>query len=188
MGRRGPKPEPAAVKEAKGNPSKRPIGSDPEPVADAETEAPKKAAAPVVTPPTWLKDEGLEIWQRLAPNLTALKLLAQTDADAFARYCRSFARWLEMNQRIDKEGLTVHIESKHGEWDRPHPLVLPADRLEVRLQAFEDRFGLNPSERQRIFAGRAQRPATGDLPLPQDAHPSSRPSAPAGGSSVGLLN
>lgn len=158
MARRGPKPEPAAVKEAKGNPGRRSIGSDP-----AED---KTAKVVSVAPPAWLKAEGLKVWQRLAPRLSSLKLLSQTDAETFGRYCRNFARWLKMQATLDKEGETYESDSLHGKLKRAHPAFLIGDRLERQLIATESVFGLNPAERQRIFAARAATPGgAGDADL-----------------------
>lgn len=153
MGMRGPKPEPASVKEAKGNPGRRPIGSDP-----AST-----VASGAVTAPAWLKGEALRIWDRLAPRLVALKLLSPTDAEAFGRYCRNFARWQKMQAAIDKDTETYTVETASGIVHRTRPEFLISDRLERQLLAIEDRFGLNPAERQRIFAARASAPAGDDL-------------------------
>lgn len=147
MGRPGPKPEPASVKKAKGNPGRRPIG------ADAETLAPVPAGG--VVPPPWLKGDGLGIWQRRAPHLVAMRLLTQTDAEAFGRYCRNFARWLNMQKAMDDVGETYVTESQHGTMRRLTPEFMASDRLERLLAAAEDRFGLNPAERQRIMAQRA---------------------------------
>ena len=189
MGRRGPKPEAAVIKEKKGNPGHRPIGADPAP---QQNTAAKKIA---LSPPSWLKErKGIEVWKRIAPRLVSLKLITTADVETFGRYCRTFSRWLEMQAKIDKQGLTRHVKSNHGEWDRPHPLLLPCDRLEVRLQAFEACFGLNPADRQRIFAARSMSadPAAGDLfgrdQRPDD--PASRPSPPSRTSEgpIGLLN
>lgn len=196
MGRRGPKPEPAAIKQKKGNPGHRPIGEDPVlPVGEISSSS---ADALIVSPPAWLGEgKGLEEWQRLAPRLSSLKLLTRTDAETFGRYCRSLARWLQMQRLIDEQGLTRHVVSNHGEWDRPHPLLLPCDRLEVRLQAFEATFGLNPADRQRIFAARATHPDPGTLDFFGDAkpRPQSQASAPlpkaakqGDGGPIGLLN
>ena len=146
MGRRGPKPETAAVKEAKGKPGRRPIGSDPA----------QEASHPVrVDAPDWLKSDGLEVWGRLAPRLVALKLLSVTDAETFARYCRNFARWLKMQKRLDDEGEIYEIETQSGKVRRADPAFLIGDRLERQLVSAEAMFGLNPAERQRIFAARA---------------------------------
>lgn len=154
MGRRGPKPEPAAVKEAKGNPGRRKVGSDP--VAD---ETPVKVA-----PPAWLKKDGLEAWGRLAPRLVALKLLTPTDAETFGRYCRNFARWLKMQKRLDDVGEIYEIETASGKVRRADPAYVIGDRIERQLISAEAVFGLNPAERQRIYAARAAAPpGEGDL-------------------------
>lgn len=194
MGLRGPKPEPAAVKIAKGNPGNRPIGVDPQITADQGVP---------VTPPAWLKKSGLAIWERLAPRLTAMKLLSQVDAEAFGRYCRNFARWQKMQLILDKEDEFYESESAHGKLKRVHPAFLVSDRLERQLLASEDRFGLNPAERQRLFAARAAIPNWGDLfgglpssgKQPAGKQPAGKPKGggdekPAThvGSPVGLLN
>lgn len=189
MGFRGPKPEPAAVKIAKGNPGNRPIGADP--VVDLPEQHAK------IEPPVWLKKEGLKIWGRLAPRLAAMKLLSAVDAEAFGRYCRNFARWQKMQLTLDNEGETYESESAHGKLKRCHPAFLISDRLERQLLASEDRFGLNPAERQRLFAARAANPNLGDLfgglpatqapaagkPRGNDGKPTAHPGSP-----IGLLN
>lgn len=161
MTRRGPKPEPAAVKAAKGNPGRRNIGSDP---VDETVQAATKAAPGKIEPPKWLKKEGLGIWKRIAPRLVSLKLLTQTDADTFARYCRNYARWLKMQSRLDEMGEIYEIETASGTVRRADPAYMIGDRLERQLVTAEAVFGLNPAERQRIFAARAGKtPDPGDL-------------------------
>ncbi len=155
MGRRGPKPDPAAVREQKTavrsrHPSRRPTVADAVPVAAG-------------APPVWLKKDGLDIWKRLAPTLRAAKLLADVDSPAFARYCRNYARWLKMQRDMDKFGEAYETEGQFGKMKRVNPSFLISDRVERMLLAFEDRFGLNPAERQRIMAARANTGASGDL-------------------------
>src|SRR5688572_1554207 len=164
MGRRGPKSQPAAVKRAKGNPGHRPIGADPQPAAAQGDASAEKTAVVAVEAPAWLKKEGLKIWERLAPRLVSMKLLSPIDAEAFGRYCRSFARWEKMQRILDEEGETYESESQHGKLKRAHPAFLISDRLERQLLSTEDRFGLNPAERQRLYAARAAQPGfPGDL-------------------------
>lgn len=195
MGLRGPKPDPAAIKEAKGNPGRRPIGADPVVAGDDQvSDAQERTASVSVAAPVWLKGEGLDIWDRLAPRLVSMKLLSQVDAEAFGRYCRNYARWIAMQDVLDREGEVYESESTHGKLKRAHPSFMIADRLERQLQAVEDRFGLNPAERQRLYAARASQPIAipGELPLahppsprPQAASPGARSGA---GSPVGFLN
>lgn len=194
MGLRGPKPDPAAVKEAKGNPGRRPIGADPV-IGDGNQAAGKSERvlpAPVEAP-IWLTGDGLGIWDRLAPRLVAMKLLSQVDAEAFGRYCRNYARWIRMQDQLDREGEVYESESQHGKLKRAHPSFLIADRLERQLQAVEDRFGLNPAERQRLYAARANAPANipGELPLgypPVPKTPAASTPRSGPGSPVGFLN
>lgn len=199
MGRRGPKPDPAAVKKAKGNPGRRPVGADPIAANDAAAAtAVEKSAIGGVIAPKWLKGSGLEIWDRLAPRLVSMKLLSPVDGEAFGRYCRNYGRWVRMQKVLDDEGEVYESESQHGKLKRAHPAFLIADRLERQLLATEDRFGLNPAERQRLYAARAVNPMGdlfGDLGAASGAkRPAAdpRPSAPMSGrgpsSPVGFLN
>ncbi|RWC94857.1 MAG: P27 family phage terminase small subunit, partial [Mesorhizobium sp.] len=120
MGRRGPKPEPASVKLAKGKSGRRPIGVDP----SAEEQAKAVAAAGSIKPPSWLKTDGLVVWNRLAPRLIAQKLLFQIDAETFARYCKNFGRWLKMQKRLDTMGEIYEIETASGKVRRADPAFL----------------------------------------------------------------
>lgn len=153
MGRRGPKPTPVSVKVAKGNPGRRPLGENPD-IIGAEQEVEQVVVA-VITAPSWLQDEGLKVWERLAGRLAGQKLLFQLDAESFARYCKNFASWLKMQEALDAEGFTYESESPHGTYKRSNPAYMIADRLEKQLSAAEANFGLNPAERQRLFAARA---------------------------------
>ena len=133
--------------------------------------------------------------------MISLKLLTFADTETFGRYCRNFGRWLKMNEIIDKEGETYETETYGAEGTtgaklkRVNPAFLIADRVERQLLAAEDRFGLNPAERQRIFAARAQSadPAARDLfdeNGKRQSDPAAKPAAPAepSESPVGFLN
>lgn len=152
MGRRGPHSEPAAIKKAKGNSGRRKIGEDP---------APSAVAVVSVKPPSWLKGRAKRVWSSIAPDIIGKKLLTQTDAATFARYCVNFARWLDANDYINNQG--AHYSTDTG-YDRVRSAMVISLRLDPILERVEDRFGLNPAERQRIFAARAAQPAgAGDL-------------------------
>src|SRR3546814_7512189 len=89
---RGPKPEPAAVKKAKGNPSHRRVGADPRVDEGAESAPAIDLHHANVAAPEWLKGAGRKLWSELAPGCIAMRLLTSIDAGAFARYCQSYAR------------------------------------------------------------------------------------------------
>lgn len=169
MGRR---PDPAGVAA-----QKAPVRSK------RETKTPGANAAPDVPEsglkaPAWLKGEALEIWQRRAPMLQKARLLQAADELAFARYCRNFADWLKLRKALDTDGFTYETDSNHGKMRRSDPNFLIADRLERQLLAIEDRFGLNPAERQRLFLARATGKGGGGL-FPEEPPTPARPDAAA---------
>ncbi|MEW7009500.1 phage terminase small subunit P27 family [Lentilitoribacter sp. EG35] len=156
---RGRKPAPAAIKKAKGNPGKRKIGEDPK---VSETSVSTKSQSSILSYPDWLDDDGQKVWDKLAPNLFALKLLTATDFETFGRYCENFSTWLKLRTILKTVGLIYTVETASGTVSRAHPAFLMAERLDRLLTTFEADFGLNPAERQRIFAARAVHPP-GDL-------------------------
>ena len=112
-----------------------------------------------------------------------MKVLQHVDAFSFARYCQDFGTWVKLQKILDVEGTTYESESPHGKYVRSHPAFMQADRLNRTLISMEGDFGLNPAQRQRLFAARAAAAGAGDL--------FSKPASEAHdmtGSSIGLLN
>lgn len=212
-GRRGPAPQPAAIKRAKGNPGNRPIAT-----AEQEAEAARLAAlsdhgfdsardggagadsaqvpseggggSAAHDAPDWLSVEGREIWDWLAPRLTTMKILQQLDVGAFGRYCNNFGRWVKLQKRLDAEGETYESESPHGNYVRANPAFMMADRLDRACERAEANFALNPADRQRLFAARAAAGAgAGLFDHPSDgAGGEDRPQEGERRSPIGLLN
>lgn len=152
---RGPQPRPAEEKRARGNPGKRKI-----------VEAPVSLVAPhsTATAPKKLSALGRKVWDQLAPRLQEMRFLRESDTPAFARYCSDLAKWWECELDIRKRGLTYTTSSKHvADFERVNPMFLVQERIERRLIAQEDRFGLSPSARQRLMLQLAGTP--GGLPL-----------------------
>lgn len=151
---RGRNPQPAAIKEAKGNPGKRPIAKETD-IRDLAKGA-----------PNWLTDKAaLAIWAELHGELTRIKLLRATDANAFARYCRNVAHWIAVTKVLAEEGDTYVTETKHGTMRRINPSFIIQERIERRLVDAEDRLGLNPAARQRILQQMASSAQQLQLPI-----------------------
>lgn len=183
MGRRA---DPAGVKEAKGAVRSKRQSSP----AVVQPEA--EVAEGRLKAPSWLKGEGLGIWEKRGPILRDMRLLGPADEPAFARYCRNFAKWLQLRAQLDRKGYTYEaVTTGGGKLRRADPAFLVADRLERQLLALEDRFGMSPSERQRIMTQRAA-PSQGTLfpGQPKGDDPAATPAEAAQPveSPLGMLN
>ncbi|MBP7339104.1 phage terminase small subunit P27 family [Niveispirillum sp.] len=179
---RGRRPEPAAVKIAKGNPGKRRVA-----------DAPDLGAVGAIKPPAAMGTGARNIWRDMAPELQRLKFLRATDVQAFARYCEHLYDWWSLTKSIRKDGRKYLAKSDHnpeGIW-RTNPDVRDRERVEKQLVALEDRFGLSPAARQQILqrlaligAGALLPSAapSGDLLDGQQAHdvPPPPPASPIG--------
>ncbi|WP_300009713.1 phage terminase small subunit P27 family [uncultured Roseobacter sp.] len=161
----------------------------------AEIEEEATAAADAVdenqpadlTPPDWLNVQGRAVWEQLAPKLKAMRILTKLDELSFGRYCQGFGTWLELQKIMDEKGTFYESESPHGTYQRSHPAFMQADRLDRKLVTMEGNFGLNPADRQRLFAARADAERNPDLfnPPGQDASSDRKGKAQ---SPIGLLN
>lgn len=186
---RGPKPEPAAVKRAKGNPGRRPIADD-NPSKDDQFHPDELGAVPA-----WLStrsqrtarakqitDLAETIWRALYADLVRMRLLKTTDENAFGRYCRYMAEWVFYTRTLDKEGMWYATNSDFaGELKRPHPAMRFRKDAEQALKDLGESMGLTPAARQRILA---QLSASNQLTPPGNTRPPDA-AAPASGEGAG---
>ncbi len=174
MGARGPRTTPAAIVRAKGNPGHRKKAAAENPVsaikgqgADGAQLLPSEGVGgdgdySGIPMPNWLSDEAKKVWKSQTPNLIKLNLLQRIDAQTFGRYCENFAAWLECKREMRASGMWYKSSSPHGTYLRSHPAFMQADRLDRACERAEGHFGLNPSDRQRLFIQRTEVPP-GDL-------------------------
>ena len=132
---RGRKPKPTSLKKLEGVRKSRINGSEPEPEVGR------------VTCPRWLMPEAKKEWKRIVGELSALGLLTQLDRAAFAGYCQSWARFLESEETLNKEGPLV-ISAKGAV--SVHPSTWIAGSSLKQMLKFAQEFGLTPSSRGRI--------------------------------------
>ena len=133
MGRRGPVPAPTAMKLRRGVRADRINREEPVPGLGG------------ITPPP-MSDEAREVWDRLAPPLTAGGVLTPWDVDVFAHYC-------EMVVMARRAARLVHEGLLAKGW-RGGFVTSPAWRAYrdavVVLRALAQEFGLTPSARSQI--------------------------------------
>jgi P27 family predicted phage terminase small subunit len=133
---RGRRPKPTRLKLLTGNPGKRPLNMD-EP-------RPK-----IVIPdcPLELGPVAKREWDRLAGELTALRLLTSLDRAALAAYCGAYAMWAEATEAIQKYGSMV--KSPSG-FPIQSPYVAIANRQAEIMMRIASEFGFTPASRSRI--------------------------------------
>lgn len=132
MGRRGPKPQPTALKIERGNPGQRPLNHD-EPVL----------AAPQTTLPDGMTGRAKDEWLRLVDELTNKGVLTVGDMHGFEQYCTLVGEIDKYEKLIRKAGL----EQAHALGYANYLLKL---RTQCRQQAAH--LGLTPSSRSGVKA------------------------------------
>lgn len=130
MGKRGPKPAPANVVELKTGKELRDPGVLP-PDGSAKR-------------PSWVKGAAKAEWDRLAPKLERMGVLASIDANAFGAYCCAVADYVEAREDVEKRGQLV--VGQRGEMVRNPSLMVAAKALE-QLKTMGARFYLSPADR-----------------------------------------
>jgi P27 family predicted phage terminase small subunit len=132
MGRRGPPPQPTALKIERGNPGRRPLNAD----------------EPVLAPPSRDVPDGMtgrakQEWLRLVDELTDKGVLTIADMDAFEEYCWIVGDVHEYRQLIRKVGK-----------EEAHALgyVNYFNKLRTQLRQQAAHLGLTPSSRSSVKA------------------------------------
>lgn len=184
MGRKATSPE---LKEARGNPGKRPVKK-----RTARLVAARRAT---LVRPTWLTDKVAQsVWAKLQVGEGAIQFLRNSDVHMFTRYCVYMADWIDANKQITASGGAVYeTSSAHVEnMKRINPWFVVRSRLEDDLVKHEEKLGLTPIDRQRILVALAAvtnlppddlfggARADDDAALPGETPPAEAPAAPIG--------
>jgi P27 family predicted phage terminase small subunit len=133
---RGRRPKPTRLKVLTGNPGKRPLNiNEPRP----------EAAVPEC--PVELGPVARREWDRLAVELSSLRILTNLDRAALAAYCGAYAMWAEATEAIQKFGTMVKSPSGYPQQS---PYVAVANRQAEIMMRIASEFGFTPASRSRI--------------------------------------
>jgi P27 family predicted phage terminase small subunit len=135
---KGRKPVPQVLQLIRGNPSKRPLRSEPLPALPTHLE-----------PPEFLLDEAKAEWRRVGPELLALGLLTVLDLAMFEAYCQSFARWQLAELELAKAGGQLVVKTPRGS-EVMNPLLHVARDAAAAMLRYAVEFGMTPSSRTRL--------------------------------------
>ena len=97
-------------------------------------------------------DDAKEEWNRVAPELFRLGLLARIDRTALAGYCQSYAKWKAAEEEIGKKGMVFPVLGEDGQpkYYQQTPEVGIANQCLKQIRAFCSLFGLDPSSRAKM--------------------------------------
>jgi P27 family predicted phage terminase small subunit len=149
---RGRKPLPSHLKVIQGNRGKRPIKAE---TIQIEPTLPM--------PPPHLCDEAKVEWGRVAPMLFNLRILSDADAAALTAYCQAWATFKQATEALnlmaqnDKVTKGLLIKTTNGNAIQ-NPLLGIANKAAADLVRYAAEFGMTPSARARINAGKEKEP------------------------------
>lgn len=141
MGKRGPAPKPTVLEIAQGRPGKRALNkSEPRPTLG------------IPECPDSLTKSAKAEWNRISPKLDEVGLLTHVDRATLAAYCQCWARWVECEEIITRDGLTMELRDDKGTLKscRPIPEVGISLKLVDKINRLGSELGLSPSARTRI--------------------------------------
>lgn len=141
-GKRGPRPQPTALKIARGNPGKRRLNKE-EPQPKGE----------LPSCPPHLKGEARKAWETFATQLTESGVATLADAMALELLCSSIALYLDSLEMVRQFG-PVWIEKGESKIPKfaysPHWAVMNGEWKKIVSMLRE--FGMTPSSRSGVKA------------------------------------
>lgn len=102
-------------------------------------------ALAAVRPPAWLGKHARAEWRKVAPILTARRILTETDLTSLAHYCAAAGLVREAQKIIDREGMVTMTERGL----RAHPAVRIQSDAMTRARLLAAELGLTPVSRNR---------------------------------------
>ena len=105
---------------------------------------------PPLPPDTTLGPIATQIWWETLTRLTALRVVTENDLRALAAYCAASENWELCQRDIRENGLVIQVHTTSGMVPRRNPAVDIASMQFQIMKEMMGRFGLTPSDRQRV--------------------------------------
>jgi len=135
MGKRGPTPRPTHLRALEGVEESRLNRDEPIP-GDS-----------MIVPPVRLSKAAQAIWDRLAPDLIAKKVLTSWDVDEFANACRMQAL---LNRALNDAERKPLVTAGSNDNLIQNPSIRIVTSVEASLRSIWSRFGLTPGDRAQL--------------------------------------
>lgn len=132
----GPAPKPTALKVVGGNAGRRPLNKqepDPPPLLD-------------ISAPEWLPAGAKEVWDELAPDQAAAKMLSAIDREEFAKYV--LCCWQIREHASEVADSPTCFTEKGNEYLNPKASYL--SMMMKSAKGLAEQFGRTPAARSRV--------------------------------------
>jgi P27 family predicted phage terminase small subunit len=113
----------------------------------------------LIVPPVQLTEAAQAIWNRLAPDMIAKRILTAWDVDEFANGCRMQA--ILNDALLEVETAPALVSSGSNNNLVMNPAIRIVTSLEASLRSIWSRFGLSPADRATLRIDHSG-PSTGD--------------------------
>ena len=127
------------LKILRGNPGREPLGR----IAERMPPSPGDSTEP----PADLVGVALKKWLASVPMLSTMRVWSEDAATTWARYCRTYALWLETQNYIEKNGQVY--ETVSGLY-KARPETILCRGYSADLLRIEQSFGLVPSAKSSV--------------------------------------
>ncbi len=101
----------------------------------------------LVIPPVPLPADAQDVWNRLAPDMIAKRVLTSWDVDEFANGCRIQAL---LNEALDAAEKSPIVSTGSNDNLVMNPAIRAVTALEASLRSIWSRFGLTPGDRATL--------------------------------------
>lgn len=105
-----------------------------------------------VLPKSSLKGTAKKIYTIVGTELACKGLLDGVNTDLLLAYCREMAMYQDCMKEVDKEGVTIDVETKNGFVTVINPKRKAAESALANAKALAAEFGLSPASRARVAA------------------------------------
>ena len=111
-----------------------------------------------IVPPVALQADAQAVWNRLAPDMIARRVLTAWDVDSFAVYCRTVTLFNRAAALVEAEGASV--ERKY-QGVVPSPAFRVMVAMQKTMSSLGSRFGLTPADRASLRIDHSGGPKSG---------------------------
>lgn len=100
----------------------------------------------------------MAVWLEYAPRLDKLHLLARLDRHTFALFCVYAGEFVVANEDVLVKGYSTRVKTVSGDYMlRENPLVPRRDFAAKMVLELSSKFGLTPSDRNKLLCDGAMR-------------------------------